>query len=87
MLPLGRTGSGKTTFLSEYSLDLCAQGVNTLWCSFEVKNSRLLKMMLKQFSLVNLDEHLDEFEAGFPDHGSFWNVVPDLLGLKKMALS
>ena len=32
----GRTGSGKTTFLSEYSLDLCMQGVNTLWCSFEV---------------------------------------------------
>jgi twinkle protein len=59
----GRTGSGKTTFLSEYSLDLCAQGVNTLWCSFEVKNSRLLKMMLKQFSLVNLDEQLDAFEG------------------------
>jgi twinkle protein len=58
----GRTGSGKTTFLSEYSLDLCAQGVNTLWCSFEVKNSRLLKMMMKQFSLVNLDEDLDQFE-------------------------
>jgi len=57
----GRTGSGKTTFLSEYSLDLCNQGVNTLWCSFEVKNTRLLKMMLKQFSLVNLDEHIDQF--------------------------
>ena len=59
----GRTGSGKTTFLSEYSLDLCAQGVNTLWCSFEVKNSRLLRMMLKQFSLINLDEHLDRFDG------------------------
>jgi len=58
----GRTGSGKTTFLSEYSLDLCMQGVNTLWCSFEVKNTRLLKMMLKQFSLINLDDHLDMFE-------------------------
>jgi len=58
----GRTGSGKTTFLSEYSLDLCTQGVNTLWCSFEVKNTRLLKMMLKQFSLINLDEQLDQFD-------------------------
>ena len=26
----GPTGSGKTTFLSEYSLDLCIQGVKTL---------------------------------------------------------
>ncbi len=57
----GRTGSGKTTFLSEYSLDLCMEGVNTLWCSFEVKNTRLLKMMLKQFSLINLDEEISEF--------------------------
>ena len=24
----GRTGSGKTTFMSEYSLDLCMQGVS-----------------------------------------------------------
>jgi twinkle protein len=24
----GSTGCGKTTFLSEYSLDLCIQGVN-----------------------------------------------------------
>ena len=37
----GRTGSGKTTFLSEYSLDLCSQNVTTLWGSFEVKNTRL----------------------------------------------
>ena len=58
----GRTGAGKTTFLSEYSLDLCMQGINTLWCSFEVKNTRLLKMMLKQFGLVNLDESLEEFD-------------------------
>jgi len=58
----GRTGSGKTTFMSEYSLDLCMQGVNTLWGSFEVKNVRLIRMMMKQFSLINLDENLDQFE-------------------------
>jgi len=58
----GRTGSGKTTFMSEYSLDLCMQGVSTLWGSFEVKNVRLVKMMLKQFGLVNLEEHLEEFD-------------------------
>jgi len=58
----GRTGQGKTTFLSEYSLDLCMQNVTTLWGSFEVKNSRLAKMQLKQFSGVNLEEHLDSFD-------------------------
>ena len=58
----GRTGSGKTTFLSEYSLDLAMEGVNTLWGSFEVKNVRLIKMLLKQFSLVNLDEQVENFD-------------------------
>lgn len=58
----GRTGSGKTTFLSEYSLDLCMQGVQTLWCSFEVRNTRLLRMMMKQYSLVNLEEELQHFD-------------------------
>ena len=59
----GRTGSGKTTFLSEYSLDLCMEGVNTLWGSFEVKNVRLIKMLLKQHSLVNLDDNVQEFDT------------------------
>mmetsp|Transcript_54479 Transcript_54479/g.108145 ORF Transcript_54479/g.108145 Transcript_54479/m.108145 type:complete len:767 (+) Transcript_54479:17-2317(+) len=45
----GSTGSGKTSFLSQVSLDLARQGVNTLWGSFEVKNSRLMKKMLQQF--------------------------------------
>ena len=46
----GPTGCGKTTFVSEYSLDLCMQGVPTLWGSFEIKNIRLLKMMMTQYS-------------------------------------
>lgn len=57
----GRTGSGKTTFMSEFSLDLCNQGVSTLWGSFEVKNTRLAKMQLKQNSGVVLEDHLDQF--------------------------
>ena len=32
------------------SLDLCEQGVKTLWGSFEVVNARLGKTMLNQFS-------------------------------------
>ncbi len=58
----GRTGSGKTTFMSEYSLDLCMQNVSTLWGSFEVRNTRLARTQLKQFSAVNLEEHIGEFD-------------------------
>ncbi|GFO43144.1 twinkle protein, mitochondrial [Plakobranchus ocellatus] len=58
----GPTGSGKTTFMSEYSLDLCMQGVNTLWGSFEINNARLGKMMLTQFAMKNLAKRLDLFD-------------------------
>ncbi|XP_040577676.1 twinkle mtDNA helicase [Lepeophtheirus salmonis] len=63
----GRTGSGKTTFISEFSLDLCMRGINTLWGSFEVKNVRLAKMQLKQYSLVNFEENIDEFDKWADD--------------------
>nr|KAG5700365.1 hypothetical protein BaRGS_029617 [Batillaria attramentaria] len=59
----GPTGSGKTTFISDYSLDLCMQGVNTLWGSFEINNVRLGKMMLTQFAQMNMAKHLDQFDT------------------------
>lgn len=58
----GPTGAGKTTFLSEYSLDLCSQDVRTLWGSFEICNVRLAKRMLHQFSGVDLDKEPLKFE-------------------------
>ncbi|XP_056384625.1 twinkle mtDNA helicase [Hyla sarda] len=58
----GPTGSGKTTFISEYALDLCMQGVNTLWGSFELNNVRLAKVMLTQFSLLRLEDQLDKYD-------------------------
>ncbi|XP_053306366.1 twinkle mtDNA helicase [Spea bombifrons] len=58
----GPTGSGKTTFISEYALDLCIQGVSTLWGSFEINNVRLAKLMLTQFSLLRLEEQLDKYD-------------------------
>ncbi|XP_074855372.1 twinkle mtDNA helicase [Carettochelys insculpta] len=58
----GPTGSGKTTFISEYTLDLCMQGVNTLWGSFEINNVRLAKIMLTQFAEKRLEEQLDQFD-------------------------
>ena len=59
----GPTGSGKTTFISEYSLDLCMQNVNTLWGSFEIRNVRLVKMMLQQFSGTSLAHVVADFPA------------------------
>jgi twinkle protein len=46
----GATGSGKTTFLGQLSLDLAEQDVNVLWGSFEIKNTRLLHKLLQQFA-------------------------------------
>ncbi|KYQ48786.1 Twinkle protein, mitochondrial [Trachymyrmex zeteki] len=57
----GPTGSGKTTFMSEYSLDLAMQGVNTLWGSFEIRNARLARIMLQQMAEVPLEDNLDKF--------------------------
>ncbi|EFA00172.2 mitochondrial DNA helicase [Tribolium castaneum] len=59
----GPTGCGKTTFISEYSLDLAMQGVNTLWGSFEIRNVRLARTMLQQFAGFPLDENLSQFDS------------------------
>ncbi|KAJ7987529.1 hypothetical protein DPEC_G00327440 [Dallia pectoralis] len=58
----GPTGSGKTTFISEFALDLCMQDVNTLWGSFEINNVRLAKIMLTQFAMQRLEENLGEYD-------------------------
>ena len=46
----GPTGSGKTTFLCQQSLDMAEQGINVLWGSFEIKNTRLVHKLLHQFA-------------------------------------
>ncbi|KAL2083519.1 hypothetical protein ACEWY4_021292 [Coilia grayii] len=55
----GPTGSGKTTFISECALDLCTQGVGTLWGSFEMSNVRLARVMLTQYTQSRLEETLE----------------------------
>jgi twinkle protein len=45
-LVTGGTGSGKTTFLSQLSLDFLSQGVPTLWGSFEIRNEILAQAMI-----------------------------------------
>ncbi|XP_065910800.1 twinkle mtDNA helicase-like [Dysidea avara] len=57
----GPTGSGKTTLVSEMSLDLCQQGVTTLWGSFEIKNVRLVKTLLNQLSGIKLEKSLSQY--------------------------
>lgn len=57
----GPTGSGKTTFMSEYSLDLALQGVSTLWGSFEIRNARLASTLLRQYVGYSLEKKLNEF--------------------------
>lgn len=53
--------------MSEYSLDLAIQGVNTLWGSFEIRNTRLATTLLRQYCGKPLldsisDENLLEFD-------------------------
>ncbi|XP_053685036.1 mitochondrial DNA helicase [Sabethes cyaneus] len=58
----GPTGCGKTTFMSDYSLDLILQGVSTLWGSFEIRNTRLAATLLRQMAGRPLDVNLSEFD-------------------------
>ncbi|KAL4435105.1 hypothetical protein ABPG74_003598 [Tetrahymena malaccensis] len=57
----GPTGSGKTTFLSQLSLDFCAQQVPTLWGSFEIKNEVLATNMIMQMSGQDLFKNHNKF--------------------------
>ncbi len=56
------TVTHNTSFLAQYSLDFCMQGVNTLWGSFELSNVRLAKKMLVQHAKINFSKNPDKFE-------------------------
>jgi twinkle protein len=58
----GPTGAGKTTIVSQLSLDYCKSGVPTLWGSFEIMNKRLAKKMLYQFAEEDLSLHPEKFD-------------------------
>lgn len=58
----GPTGSGKTTIISQLSLDYCKSGVPTLWGSFEILNKRLARKMLYQFANKDLSKKPEEFD-------------------------
>lgn len=58
----GPTGAGKTTIISQLSLDYCQSGVPTLWGSFEILNKRLAKKMLYQFAGKDISLNPEEFD-------------------------
>ena len=62
-LVTGATGSGKTTFLSQLSLDFLAQGVPTLWGSFEIQNEIFAETMVKQLSMTTPKNEAQAVEA------------------------
>ncbi|KAF0852663.1 mitochondrial Twinkle helicase [Andalucia godoyi] len=64
----GPTGIGKTTILSQMSLDLSMQGVSTLWGSFEIPLSTFARKLLQQFAAAPIEaeqvpELIDQFES------------------------
>jgi twinkle protein len=66
----GPTGSGKTTFLSQLSLDFLEKRVPTLWGSFEVKNEILATTMLHQYTRQNVEKmNKDDLELSLKDMG------------------
>lgn len=73
----GTTGCGKTTFMSEYSLDLAIQGVTTLWGSFEIRNTRLATTLLRQFSgKPLLDSITDNSMLEFENYANQFEALP-----------
>ena len=55
-------------FHLQLSIDYAKQGVNTLWGSFEIKNTRLIKKMLCQYAGKDLSN---------PNHLHMYPVVAD----------
>lgn len=58
----GLTGQGKTTILSQISIDLALQQVPVLWGSFEVKTSKLNTTMMRQYSGVDFRQQPHRYD-------------------------
>lgn len=77
----GPTGCGKTTILSQMSLDWSKQGVPVLWGSFEIRNNRLAQVMLQQCfqrPITTFNERGEEFidEESFERASDELSVLP-----------
>ena len=57
----GTSGVGKTTILSQLALDYCANSdVRTLFGSFEIQNTMIIRKMLSQYGRLNFDAGEEE---------------------------
>lgn len=93
----GPTGCGKTSLLSQLSLDFCAQGVPTLWGSFEIHMHKLMMKMLRQYGNIDLSDptllnrHYDAVSRDFQGlpmyFMDFFGSVPLESVLEVMAMS
>eukprot|EP00186_Timspurckia_oligopyrenoides_P002954 CAMPEP_0182450230 /NCGR_PEP_ID=MMETSP1172-20130603/39874_1 /TAXON_ID=708627 /ORGANISM="Timspurckia oligopyrenoides, Strain CCMP3278" /LENGTH=494 /DNA_ID=CAMNT_0024647767 /DNA_START=513 /DNA_END=1997 /DNA_ORIENTATION=- len=72
----GRTGVGKTTFLSQLSLDYACQGVQTLWGSFEISNVRLAKVLLLQMFTFRTGKSAVEIVPDFEEWAELFEQLP-----------
>jgi len=68
----GPTGIGKTTLLTQIGLDLCARGVPTVFGSFEIKNTRLSRVMLTQLA----GKPLEGDPEGFSSYADTLTTMP-----------
>ena len=66
----GPTGCGKTTVLSQMSIDYACQGISVLWGSFEIRNTRLAQVMLQQIAQKPLWQEHGNGAVDYPARGA-----------------
>ena len=72
----GHTGTGKTTLLSQLSLDYCIQGVPTLWGSFEIRNVRLARLLLEQLYSSQTKQPVSTLQDNFAEWAERFEELP-----------
>lgn len=72
----GHTGVGKTTLLSQMSLDYCMQGVPTLWGSFEISDVRIARLLLSQFYFRNTGNCVSGLVTEFDEWADKFSALP-----------
>ena len=70
------TCTHNTTVLSQISLDYCSQGVNTLWGSFEIRNTKLARSMISQFANMNFSTEIPQVQAVNADGSMAADIDP-----------
>lgn len=75
LLCLALRFAGKTTFLGQASLDLAEQGINVLWGSFEIKNTRLMHKLLQQYCKDVLPVGIAEKDMSMEDKQKSINAL------------